>query len=100
MSDPFAVFDQESESRRETLKMLWPDLYASLARPKAGRPAWGCAFAEHVNGERRTYAPVVGRLWLNGPPGCRECIDRKSKRPGGYPLELVADPVKWRDDHE
>lgn len=94
--DPFAVFAQETESKRETLKLVWPDLYNSLFRPAAEHPGWGCAFSDHGPAERRTYVPVAGRIWLNGPPACAECIARKSKRPGGYPLELV-DPQRWRE---
>ena len=39
MSDPFRIFEQ-SRSKQETLKMLWPELYECLARldvPQAPR---------------------------------------------------------------
>jgi len=98
--DPFKLFAEESDSKRETLKMVWPALYDVLAGPLAAAAdkPWGCAYAAHVDpltGQRVEYRPVVGRIWLNGPPACADCLVTLSSRPGGFPLTRV-DPDKWR----
>lgn len=87
--DPFAIFANESESKRELIKTLWPELYTCLARLDEPRRAWGCAQLGH---EQR-YAEAVGRLWLNGPPACAEHL-KASKRPGGFPMKLI-NPKEW-----
>jgi hypothetical protein len=94
--DPFKIFAEEAEFRRETLKTIWPDLYRALARPSTGKPAWKCALAAHrdYQGRQLDTPPVVGRLWLNGPPACADCLARASARPGGYPLDRI-NPKDW-----
>ena len=44
----------------------------------AGKPAWKCALAAHrdYQGRQLDTPPVVGRLWLNGPPACADCLAR------------------------
>lgn len=97
MSDPVRIFLDAEPWRRESLKSVWPDLYDALAPPAADRKAWGCGF-HFGEGERgiALHHPVVGRIWLNGPPACAECIKTKSRRKGGYPLDRV-DPREWRE---
>ena len=97
MGDPYKTFREEAEWRRESLKTIWPELYADLAQLGQPRKAWGCAMAPHIRVDgTRDYVPVVGRVWLNGPPACRGCLDRSGcKRPGGFPLELK-DPREWK----
>lgn len=94
--DPFRIFAEESESRRETIKLVWPELYQALARPAGAKPTWGCALSDHGDppGGRRSYHPVAGRIWLNGPPACGPCLNRLSDRPDGYPLDRI-DPREW-----
>lgn len=80
--DPYRIFREESQSKRETLKLLWPELYDALMPPATARYAWNCA----LHGDRQG-PPVVGRLWRNGTPACAACIRRACDKPGGYPLE-------------
>jgi len=95
--DPVRIFLEAEEWRRESLKSVWPELYRALAPEPADKRPWGCGFHFRDNPNGRTpYHPVVGRIWLNGPPACGECIKIKSKRKGGYPLELT-DPREWRE---
>jgi hypothetical protein len=99
IGDPFAIFVEAAEWRRESLKSVWPDLYKALAPDPADKRPWGCGFVHPGDDPlagRKSYHPVAGRLWLNGPPACGECIKTKSKRKGGYPLELT-DPREWRE---
>lgn len=95
--DPFRVFREGEEFRRECLSKIWPDLYDALARIGEPQRAWGCALQGHGDGDNRQYVPVVGRLHLNGTPAC-ELHLRSSDRPGGYPLERQ-NPRKWRQEH-
>lgn len=88
--DPFRVFVEAAEWRRESLKSVWPELYQALAPDPADKRPWGCGF----HGLDGPYHPVAGRLWLNGPPACGECLKSKSQRKGGYPLDLI-DPKEW-----
>lgn len=95
--DPFVIFKEADEWRRETIKTIWPDLYVALAQLSAGKPAWGCALAAHydpIAGKRAERAPVVGRIWLNGTPACAGCLAALSDRPGGYPLDRL-NPKDW-----
>lgn len=92
--DPMAVFAQNPD-KHETLQMIWPELYDALYVPPEGRRAWGCGFHRGADGEPGPYFPVVARIWLNGPPACRECVAGKSDTPGGYPLKLI-DPFSWK----
>ena len=96
MGDPFAVYREGEEWRRVALEKTWPGLHEVLAGLDAPKPAWGCAFHGHGEGPYRKYEPVVGRMWLNGPPACAEHL-KASKREGGYPLERI-DPREWKDD--
>lgn len=98
-ADPFRIFREETESKRETLKLVWADLYDALAQLDKAKPAWGCALAVHDRpGDGREYRPVAGRMWLNGIPACVDCLAAGSDRPGGYPLERT-DPRSWESDH-
>lgn len=94
--DPCKVFREGEEYRREAVKTIWPDLYEALAQLDVPRRAWGCALSPHVRGEQREYAPVVGRIWLNGPPACAACLARSSDRPGGYPLDMIEKTRDWQ----
>ncbi len=95
--DAYKTFREEAEWRREAVKTIWPELYADLAQLDTPRKAWGCALGAHLrdNGGRR-YEPVVGRIWLNGPPACGSCLAKSSDRPGGYPLDLVDNTRDWQ----
>ncbi len=91
MLDPFKIF-AEDPGKRETLKLIWPDLHAVLNK--------------HVNDARRQPPPCVaamhspqveatGRLTLNGTPACAAHIRMMADRDLGYPLDIV-DPREWQ----
>ena len=97
--DPFKIFVEAEQWRRESLKGMWTELYVALAPDPADRQEWGCGFVHEGDDmlrERRARHPVAGRLWLNGPPACAKCLATRSDRPGGYPLELI-NPREWRE---
>lgn len=96
--DPYKVFREGEQFRREAIGKLWPELYEALAQLDMPKPAWGCALVGHGTGENRQYVPVVGRLHLNGTPACAIHLEA-SDRPGGYPLEMVPNTKKWRQEH-
>ena len=97
-ADPYKVFREGEQYRREAINTLWPELYEALAQLDMPKPAWGCALIGHGTGEQRQYVPVVGRIQLNGTPACAIHL-AASDRPGGYPLEMVQDTRKWRKEH-
>jgi len=96
--DPFKVFREGEAYRREAIKTIWPDLYVALAELDAPRRQWGCPLSGHGTGPDRQFVPVVGRLHLNGTPAC-ELHLRSSDRLGGYPLDLVDNPARWRKEN-
>jgi hypothetical protein len=96
--DPYKVFREGEQYRREAINTIWPELYEALAQLDMPKPAWGCALMGHGEGEDRQYVPVVGRIQLNGTPACAVHL-QVSDRPGGYPLEMVPDTRKWKKDH-
>jgi len=91
MSDPFKIYEEQTPAKRETLKLIWPDLHAVLdAHVNAKRaipPA--CAIAPHAVRQAAT-----GRVTLNGTPACSLHLATLSERQGGYPLDVV-DPREW-----
>lgn len=91
------VFAGETESKRDMLRAVWPELYNVLYQAtKTTERAWGCGFHHGENADGSTpYYPVMGRLWLNGPPACRGCLASRAERPGGYPMERI-DPREWK----
>jgi hypothetical protein len=89
MLDPAKVYAEDPD-KRDTLRLVWPDLHQALDR--------------HVNGVIRVPVCAIvghaapgpearGRLTLNGTPACEQHL-AASDRPGGYPLPLV-DPRTW-----
>lgn len=87
MSDPWRIFKADL-NRQNTLKVLWPDLYESLAGlDEAGPPrVLKCVLAAHpLGGGPAAVARIVSDY---GPPACRTCID-SIHGPGhaGWPLK-------------
>lgn len=93
--DAKAVYAGGEDWRKQALSKMWPGLHEVLAGLAAPKRVWGCAMGDHS--DKREYVPVVGRLWLNGPPACAEHL-KGSKRPGGFPLDRI-NPADWRDDN-
>jgi hypothetical protein len=97
--DPYRIFREEDEYKRQSLQTIWPSLYDALAQLDVPRPTWGCSLSVHydpIAGRIVEEKPVAGRLWLNGPPACVDCLASSCKRPGGYPLERVDNPRDWK----
>jgi hypothetical protein len=87
MRDPLAVFRADPR-RQDTLKALWPDLYACLSvldKPPAATAARPCQMAAHRDGHR---PPAVARLSRHGYAACAACVQNSADRPGGWPLDL------------
>lgn len=97
-ADPFKVFREGEQYRRETIHTIWPELYDALAQLDKPKAAWGCALVGHGTGAERQFVPVVGRIQLNGTPACELHLSA-SDRPGGYPLQMVDDPRKWEREN-
>lgn len=94
MADPMAVF-RSSPGRHQALKILWPELHDALAgeTPEVAehRALRRCAEMEHADLPLEQRPIATGRVSLNHGFACPDCIRRKSKRPGGYPL-AITDP--------
>lgn len=88
--DPHQIFREAHDGKRETLRVLWPELYDALKPPDDARKAL-CAAAVHDY----PIPPAVGRMSLNGHPACVACLAR-CPRPGGYPLKLI-DRREWHE---
>jgi hypothetical protein len=88
MGDPFALFAAAGESKQETLKIVWPELYNLLAKldgPVVERVVLCAIYKTHdIDDGRR---PAVARLTEGGPPACAECVAKAARRPGGFPLK-------------
>lgn len=95
MSDPKSVFAEGSETMREVLKGIWPELYTALMPPAGSGTVVGCVLGSCVDRPAATRPRAVGRVSLNGPPACEEHV-AASRRPGGYPLALT-DPRLGRN---
>lgn len=91
MPDPLKIYAEESQTKRDNLRLIWPDLHAALEQRRVQRAAVQpqCAAAIHAG---RTAA--TGRVTLNGTPACSLHLRVWSDRVGGYPLEIV-DPQTW-----
>ena len=102
--DPFKVFAGDP-SRQESLKIVWPELYDTLA--KAGEQdgpipcsLGDCGVIDQPGVPRRK---AVGRIYRNGTPACRHHI-ALADRPGGWPLKRIPDPaagpagIVWKDE--
>jgi len=90
MADPFQLFEQADAGRQESLRVIWPELHAMLARedePASERTTRCAVYATHEIG---THAVAVGRLVADGPPACAECVAKAATREGGYPLTREA----------
>jgi hypothetical protein len=87
MSDPYAIFRNDTAGRQNTLKVIWPELYDCLAQidGPAANKVIRCALGT-CSGPSGLHAPAVARLFPDGPPACSEHI-RSSRRSGGWPLE-------------
>jgi hypothetical protein len=92
MADPAALF-RSSPGRHAALKVLWPELHDALAgetpEVKHNRELRRCVEVEHADVPLELRPVAVGRITLNHGFACADCIERKSARPGGYPLGIV-----------
>jgi hypothetical protein len=88
MSDPWRIF-RNDPSRAETLKILWPELYNSLADLDSGKPAQAirCCLSPCAHLPITARPVAVGRIFDNGHPACAEHITL-ANRPGGWPLKV------------
>lgn len=97
MADPYRIFASEP-GRAESLKVLWPELYACLSRTDGADPAAArsvrCTVGRH-EGKPLDAPLATGRVSLNGPPACPWCLRKMCTRPGGFPLKLT-DPRELR----
>lgn len=85
MADPYAIFANAPESKRNLIKTVLPELYDCLARvdgPESERLVW-CAVAgeEHL----QARVPAVGRFVRGGAPACAEHL-RKAGITKPWPL--------------
>ena len=85
MADAEAVFARGTDVNRNTLKMIWPELYDALAGlgPGQNRVVL-CAIGSCPNTKPRPVA--VARLTRMGHPACRAHVAKLADRPGGWPL--------------
>lgn len=89
--DPFAIF-REGGSRRETLKVIWPELYECLAGIGAfAKPRnLYCVIGECSKAAKaRAGVPAAGRLTVNGHPACKHHLHALADIPGGWPLRRL-----------
>lgn len=98
MPDPFRIF-KDTPGKHNTLKILWPELYAALAgdgEPAPGeagpppKPATPCCALHCAAGtDPKVKRPIsVARLSQYGPPACATCVNTYADRPGGWPLDF------------
>lgn len=87
--DPYKVFREASNQKREALKAFWAELYGVLmaaAVEHNSRPIKCPMCATRYPNEP---APIAGRLTRNGHPACRRCLDELADPPQGWPLRLL-----------
>lgn len=92
--DPFRVYREAGEQKRQFLSSLWPELNDVLKRAmedaKIEPPQCSKLHLEVTPGAPRPLS--VGRESLNGHPVCQRHLgDRRA-----YPLKRV-DPRNWKD---
>ncbi len=88
MPDPYAVF-RASPGRHDTLKALWPDLYAVLAGPPKvqAERIIPCCVAPCAQLPLRERPRAVARVHRWGPAACAAHVKKLADQPGGWPLE-------------
>jgi hypothetical protein len=100
MADPYEIFAGGTETRKNMLRVGWPDLFEALDKASAAAKASRVRLCEittrHGGPGNVDRSPAVGRLAPNGRAACAECIAYfLPDRPGGFPLKIT-DPRDLR----
>lgn len=93
MPTPEQVFRAGTDSKRNIIRQVWPELYGAFA--PAGPPpdvplqVFYCVFSGH-GPDRRVLAVARTQARPHGSPACAICLRRHERlpgcRPGGWPL--------------
>jgi hypothetical protein len=88
MADAERVFASATDSKRNAIKMIWPELYDALAGVETGRTSRfvTCVIGECPRKPAGERPVAVARLTRHGHPACADHITRLADRSGGWPL--------------
>lgn len=86
VADAERIFAAGSESKKNTIKMIWPELYDALAGLGPGQQnrTVYCVLGSCPHTDPRPIA--VARITKMGHPACRAHIAKLADKPGGWPL--------------